>query len=136
MAKQVKEVLDRLYNLRFESRYLERLEELTDELRQCAEARFAVEPVLRFIEAHPDQDLGAPGPLVHFLEEFYNGGYEQLLLESVARKATALNLWMLNRVINGSEGTEKDSYVNAMRAVAVDERANPELRDLAREFLS
>ncbi len=136
MAKQVEEVLGRLYNLKFEPGYFERLEQLMNELRQCEDAQFALEPVLRFIEAHPDQDLGAPGPLVHFVEEFYKDGYEQLLLESVARRTTSLNVWMLNRLVNGSEGAEKQRYLLAMRALAADERAAPDVRALAQEFLS
>ena len=27
----------------------------------------AIEPILRFMEANPGLDFGAPGPLVHFL---------------------------------------------------------------------
>ena len=39
----------------------------------------AVEPILRFMENHPDVDYGTPGPLVHFVETFPN--YEEKLIE-------------------------------------------------------
>jgi len=136
MAKRINNVLERLHALGFEPGYLERLEELAEELRECEDAQLAVEPVLRFIEAHPDEDLGAPGPLVHFVEEFYKNGYEPLLLESVARKPTTLNVWMLNRLINGSKGAEKEMYVTVLKAIAGDEHAAPDVQALAREFLS
>ena len=36
--------------------------------------------IFRFMEEHPDTDFGAPGPIVHKLEEL--GGYENALVES------------------------------------------------------
>ena len=48
----------------------------------------SVEPILLFMEKHPTLDYGMPGPLVHFLEEFYRKGYEEKLIESVSRKPT------------------------------------------------
>jgi hypothetical protein len=136
MTKQVTEILRKLRSVRFEPGYLETLEDLANELRECEDAQSAVEPVLRFIEAHPDQDLGAPGPLVHFVEQYYGKGYENLLLASVRRKATLLNVWMLNRILNDSGATQRTRYVNAMREIASSARTAPDVRALAREFLS
>ena len=136
MAKITKDVLDGLHTLSFEPGYLEKLEELAEELRECEDAHLAVEPVLRFIEEHPDEDLGAPGPLVHFVEEFYSRGYEKLLLESVTRRATPLNVWMLNRLINGAEGAEQEEYLTVLKRIASDERSAPDVQALALEFLS
>lgn len=82
----------------------------------------AVEPVLRFMELHADMDFGAPGPLVHFVEEFYGRGYEQKHLDSIERKPTPHTLWMLNRLINGAKSIDrKKQYVSILERV----RSNP-----------
>lgn len=76
----------------------------------------AVEPVLRFIESHPDWDLGSPGPFVHFVEQFYGAGYEQLLLDSIRRRPTVHSAWMLNRIINGEkDAVKKQEFMTAMQ---------------------
>jgi hypothetical protein len=62
-----------------------------------------IEPILRFIEDHPGLDFGTPGSLVHFVERFHGMGYERKLLESIARKPTSHSVWMLNRLINGTQ---------------------------------
>jgi len=77
-----------------------------------------IEPILRFIEGHPNIDYGAPGALVHFMERFYGTGYEAQLVESVERKPTPPTVWMLNRIINGT----KDPDVR-QRLTATMERA-------------
>jgi hypothetical protein len=79
----------------------------------------SVEPILRFMEEHPHLDYGTPGALVHFVEKFHQKGYEERLIECVARKPTTLTVWMLNRVINGSkEPDRKRSLVATMREAA------------------
>jgi len=40
---------------------------------------------------------------VHFVERFYQKGYEAKLLESIERRPTAHTVWMLNRLINGAK---------------------------------
>jgi hypothetical protein len=134
--KQVGQIIGQLQGFRFEPGYIDRLEAVVDELRECDDAQLAIGPLLRFIEEHPSEDLGAPGPLVHFVEEFHRRGYEEQLLESVARRPTELNVWMLNRLVNGSEGAEKQRYLDLLRRVAKDERTDPTVRGVAEEFLS
>jgi hypothetical protein len=133
---KVSEIIGRLQGFGFDPGYIERLEELTEELRRCDDAELAVAPILRFIEEHPSQDLGAPGPLVHFVEQFYRRGYEDELVKSVESRPTDLSVWMLNRLINGSEGIEKEHYIGVLRRVAKDKRTDATLRSLADEFLS
>jgi hypothetical protein len=67
------------------------------------------------MEDHSDLDFGTPGPLVHFVECFHRKGYESKLVESVERKPTSHTLWMLNRLINGTdEGEERRRLVDLM----------------------
>jgi hypothetical protein len=65
-----------------------------------------VEEILRFMEQHTSINLGAPGPLVHFVERFHGNGYESRLLDSVRRKPVAHTVTMLNRLINGTSAPQ------------------------------
>ena len=111
--------------------------ELVDTWASSGVGLDVVDPVLGFIERHPALDFGSPGPLVHFVERFYGRGYEDKLLESVARKPTPLTAWMLNRLINGAKSEPaKDSLLGAMRRIASDPMADAETRDAAQHFVS
>jgi hypothetical protein len=92
--------------------------------------------LLRFMEEHPDLDFGTPGPLVHFVEQFYRQGYEAELLASLARSPTSHTLWMLNRIINGTaEPNERARLLEALRASADHPSANEIVRNTAHDFL-
>ena len=96
----------------------------------------AVEPVLRFMEAHPDIDFGTPGALVHFVERFRGRDYTAHLVESVQRKPMSITVWMLNRVINGeNEADSKDHLIAVMRQVSHNPFADAEAKDLAEQLL-
>ena len=76
----------------------------------------AVEPVLRFMEDHPGEDFGTPGSLTHFIERFYKSGYEQKLVESLARRPTSQTVQLLSRVIGGAKTIEEwKRYVELMK---------------------
>ena len=95
-----------------------------------------IEPLLRFIEKHPTLDYGMPGPLVHFLEGFYETGYEERLVESVSRRPTVMTLWMLNRVLNGTNAPSKRRIlVDAMREAVRHGEADAQLREVAQRFM-
>jgi len=95
----------------------------------------AVEPVLRFMEAHPDVDFGTPGALVHFVERFRGREYTEHLIESVKRKPTSITVWMLNRVINGeNEAGSKTHLIALMRQVRHNPFADAEAKDLAEQL--
>jgi len=96
--------------------YLLRLKEIGKELRESAEAALAVGPVLRFMEANRHQELGTPGPLVHFLESV--PGYETSLIESLERMPTQQTVWMLNRLINAASDDEEKPLLDLMRRIA------------------
>lgn len=94
----------------------------------------AVAPLLQLIERHPMDDFGAPGAIVHFVERFYKKGYEELLVESVKRRPTMHTVWMLNRVMNGSEN--KDNYIAIMNEIINSSNVEEEIKDEVREFLN
>jgi hypothetical protein len=96
----------------------------------------AVEPILRFMEEHPSVELGMPGALVHFAEKFYGRGYEEKLLESIARRPTRHTVWMLNRVINGAKvPAVKQRFVAAMVSAKSHTQVDPIALDQINRFL-
>jgi hypothetical protein len=96
----------------------------------------AVEPTLRFMEEHSSIEFGTPGPLVHFVENFYGNGYEEKLLESFSRKPTMHTAWMLNRLINGAKVfAEKRRLVMAMAQARENPLADPDTLSAINGFL-
>lgn len=92
----------------------------------------AVEPLLQLMERHPLADFGVPGAIVHFVERFYKRGYEQLLMESVKKRPTMHTVWMLNRIINGSEN--KEDYIKIMLDIMNSTEIEVEIRELAKSL--
>jgi hypothetical protein len=91
---------------------------IASEIEKCDNASDAIEPILRLMECYPDVHYGNPGSLVHFIEKYHKKGYEEKLIESLFRKPTVHTLWMLNRLINGSEGRKKDEYIQLLQKIA------------------
>ena len=79
-------------------------------------------------------DPEVPGAIVHFVERFYKKGYEELLVESIKRKPTMHTVWMLNRIINGSEN--KKDYIELMKAIIEHNDIEDEIRNQARAFMN
>lgn len=97
----------------------------------------SVEVILRFMEENPNLDLGAPGPLVHFVERFYGAGYEDKLLSSLSRRPTTHTVWMLHRVLNGTKGSrERDRLIDALRAAQSHPMADEQTKQQAARFLA
>ncbi|HEY4374401.1 MAG TPA: hypothetical protein VGN52_20940 [Burkholderiales bacterium] len=96
----------------------------------------AVEPVLRFMEDHPEIDFGSPGSLAHFIERFYRKGYEAKLVESIERKPTTHTIWMLHRVINGAkEPALRQHYVDLLKRAGQHPLADEDTRLEVEDFL-
>ncbi len=85
----------------------------------------SVDPIFEFMEAFPDLHSGMPGALVHFVEEFYQKGYEERLIKSINRKPTKLTILMLNRVINGTyDPKTKGELISIMRQAAINPKSD------------
>lgn len=93
----------------------------------------AVMPLLGLMERHPMDDFGMPGAIVHFVERFYKNGYEELLIGSVKRRPTMHTVWMLNRVMNGSEN--KNDYLKIMKEVTERSDVEEAIKNSASEFM-
>lgn len=93
----------------------------------------AVTPLLQLMERHPMEDFGMPEAIVHFVERFYRNGYEELLIDSVKRRPTMHTVWMLNRVMNGSEN--KSEYIEIMKAIRNRSDIEEEIKNSANDFI-
>jgi hypothetical protein len=97
-----------------------------------------VEPILRFMENHPNIDYGMPGPLVHFIESRISNGegqnhYVRLIIESIERRPTPHTVWVLNRLLNLARKTsDRNLEKNLLEAMAL-AKLNPRTDDYTRE---
>ncbi len=110
-------------------------EVMVDRMKSSSDPSMFLEPVILFIEEHPEAELGEPGALVHFAESYYRNGYEELLVQSVQRRPTGHSLWMLNRLINDLNNPNRDSYIDLMRTAAKRSELNDEARADAAMYL-
>ena len=114
----------------FETVMMDCMEEIEENYNQLD----SVQPLLRLMERHPLTDFGSPGPIVHFVERFYKKGYEEELLLSLKRIPTLHTVWMLNRLINGTDQAEV--YLDLMKEISENTSYDKEIREEALHFLS
>ena len=117
-------------NENFETVMMDCMEEIEENYNQLDSVR----PLLRLMERHPLTDFGSPGPIVHFVERFYKKGYEEELLLSLKRMPTLHTVWMLNRLINGTDQAEV--YLDLLKEISENASYDKEIREEALHFLS
>lgn len=93
-----------------------------------------VEPLLLFMERHPLSDFGMPGAIVHYVEQFYKKGYEDLLVDSVIRRPTLHTVWMINRIKNAGENSDK--YEKILNDILEKQDVDEAVKNSVRDFLS
>jgi hypothetical protein len=99
-------------------------------------APMVYEPIFRFFEAHPSADCGAPGTLVHHVEDYFPN-YVTALRQSVARTPSYNGVLMINRILNSKLSDEERTENLAVLRSAVDHDSAPEtVRAMARRFLA
>ena len=114
----------------FETVMMDCVEEIEEKYNQLD----SVQPLLRLMERHPLTDFGSPGSIVHFVERFYKKGYEEELLLSLKRMPTLHTVWMLNRLINGTDQAEV--YLDLLKEISENASYDKEIREEALHFLS
>jgi hypothetical protein len=88
------------------------------------------------MERFPDTYLGTPGPLVHSIESLGIEKYETLLVESVHRRPTELNTWMVNRILNTKlDASHRERLLELLRIVLRHPKAPVRVANSARHFL-
>ena len=114
----------------FETVMMDCMEEIEENYNQLD----SVQPLLRLMERHPLTDFGSPGPIVHFVERFYKKGYEEELLLSLKRMPTLHTVWMLNRLINGTDQAEV--YLDLLKDISENVSCDKEIREEELHVLS
>lgn len=93
-----------------------------------------IDRVFEFFEAHPVADLGVPGPLVHFVEQFYPE-YKARLLFSLRRTPSLSGVWMANRILNADLGSsDRARFFASLEGVVLNPAADAEVRAFAKRF--
>lgn len=126
----IKEMEDRIDSHDFE----EIQEDVIYKIQSANLGRDAIEPLLRFMERHPLTIFGMPGAIVHYVEQFYKKGYEDLLIASIQRRPTLHTIWMVNRIKNTGENS--DRYIKILTAILAKKAIEEEIKTSIRGFLS
>ena len=116
----------------YEEYYID--DEVVDAINTYSNPYELVAPILEIIADNPSVDFGMPGELVHFVEQFYKNGYEELLIASVSEKPTAHNIWMLHRCYNDINNPQRDKFAEVIRELKNEESISVEIKDAIDEF--
>ena len=112
----------------YEEYYID--DEVVDAINTYSNPYELVAPILEIIADNPSVDFGMPGELVHFVEQFYKNGYEELLIASV----TPHNIWMLHRCYNDINNPQRDKFAEVIRELKNEESISVEIKDAIDEF--
>lgn len=112
--------------------------DIVDEMETDKVGFEITQDILELMGKNPLVEFGSPGPLTHFIEKFYNDNqeqYQKILKNSVGEKPTIHTVWLLNRIINGTEGKTKMELTQIMKSISRDLNLNKEIREVAEKFL-
>jgi len=83
-----------------------------------------------------EADLGSPGPLVHCIESLGYEHYLAQLVDSVRRKPTYLNAWMVSRILNADIPEDhRQQLLVVLRTVSISPTASASVIEQANGFL-
>lgn len=106
-------------------------EKLIDRLNALPNPLEAFTPIFKLIEENEEAEygLGSPGDIGHFLESYYQKGYEKYLLESLDRKPTFYTTFLLHRIIRDDENENRSAYLNRLKALSTSTNISAELKE-------
>jgi hypothetical protein len=94
-----------------------------------------IDQVFEFFEAHPMADLGVPGSLVHFVEQFYPE-YKARLMFSLWRTPSLNSVWMANRILNAELGNaDRARFLASLEGIVLNPAADVGVRAFAKRFV-
>lgn len=128
------EIITRLQNAAKEDEEYYMDDDLIDAINEYPKPFELVEPILEIIGTHPRVDFGMPGDLVHFLEQFYRHGYEELLVSSVRKNPTAHNIWMVHRCFNDVNNPKREMFAKLMKELKDDSSISMDIKKEIDEF--
>lgn len=116
------------------ARGIRALKEIVKDLETEGDPHWATPLLFETMERLHAEDLGAPGPIVHFLEKI--GGYEEELRRSLRRRPTHYTVWMANRIANDpAAADDRAGWLSELRQVAGRPDVDEELRAEAADYV-
>ncbi len=117
-----------------ESIDLEYLNPIIWQLIKKEDAHLACDALINIFERNSEAEFGAPGSIVHTLEDF-PGTYEKYLFESLERKPAYMTLIMFERIINEEKNNEqKKKYLNTMKSYINHPYASQLVKEQAKSY--
>lgn len=123
------ELIEAILNEDFNETY-----NILQDINNAGNGNIYVEFLITFIMENPDIDYGMPGPIVHFIEKHPIDFYIGFLLKAIEQKPNDTLLWMLNRIINISVGSEKEQYIELLKITMEREDVDEIIKDVAKRF--
>lgn len=94
-----------------------------------------INDLMEFMSENPALDYGMPGPIIHSIESYGIDKYIDTLLELENSKPNVYFNWMLNRIINVTEGELKEKYIKILQNVANRTDIDQYICDVAKGFV-
>lgn len=108
----------------------ELLESIPEELHESL-----IPSIFHFFEAHPLEECGMPGGLVHLVEDYYPN-YKQILIGSMQKAPNFSSILMVNRILNSAlSEDERNEYTALLVELSNNSGADEALRINAQEFI-
>ncbi|MCE9552500.1 MAG: hypothetical protein K8T91_03860 [Planctomycetes bacterium] len=115
---------------------LSKLYAITEAFETLPDKARVVPSMLSVIERCGEADLGSPGPLVHCIESLDYELYLSRLIDSVRRKPSYLNVWMVNRILNAHvRGEHREQLLELLRSVTANPAASASVIKETQGFL-
>jgi hypothetical protein len=112
------------------------LYEITEGFDTLPDKARIVPSMFSVIERCGEADLGSPGPLVHCIESLGYQEYLSLLVDSVRRQPTYLNVWMVNRILNAEiPADHRQQLLGLLRGVSTSAAASASVVEKVNGFL-
>ena len=109
---------------------------LLEEIKAEGHCELYINDLMELMGENPELDYGMPGPIIHFVESFGIDKYIDLLLKLENDKPNVYFSWMLNRIINVTEGELKDKYISLLQDVANRTDIDQYTREYANGFVT
>lgn len=116
--------------------HIDALEALVEEAANVRNHPQTASAIFGYIERYPAEDLGSPGPLVHFIEKAFPS-YTSQLVTSIQHRPVFYTLWMASRILNAKiDEDTRQSLTDALKIASNHPIASDEERQQANEFLA